>query len=71
MSWRAKYDGFCGECREPIQSGDMIDWSGAQDGRVIHVDCEPDDLRDEVPRPVCTKCFQMKAVSGACGCDDQ
>lgn len=68
MSFRAKYDGFCHECRESIAEGDRLDWS---EGQVVHEDCLPDAVKDEAPRPTCPKCWQVIASNGACGCDPE
>jgi hypothetical protein len=34
------------------------------------VACEPDEEKAAPARPICPRCFQMQAVSGACGCDE-
>ena len=68
MTFTAKYDGICPECKEPIRKGDQLEWF---DGSVLHAACEPDAVRDEAPRPTCPRCWQVLSVSGACGCDPE
>jgi hypothetical protein len=70
VSFRAKYNGWCVECEEPIRAGDEIQYDAAD--QVVHVSCAASDRTDVQgnPRPVCPRCFQMKSVSGACGCDE-
>lgn len=68
MSFKAKYDGWCRECGEPIHAGEELKWD---EGVVVHAECVPDADKDEAPRPTCPKCWQVRSVSGACGCDPE
>ena len=68
MSFKAKFDGWCGECREPIVKDDELEWL---EGSVVHADCLADAVRDEAPRPTCSKCWQVTATNGSCGCDPE
>lgn len=38
MSFRAKYTGVCAICENPIEKGDMIEWS-REDHEAMHVGC--------------------------------
>ena len=67
MAFIAKYDGRCTACKGDIYEGDSLDFA---DGSVVHSDCLPDAMREEVPRPTCPKCWQVIAANGACGCED-
>lgn len=68
MSFKAKYDGICSECKEPIYKDDELDWV---DKQVVHADCLQDALKEHVDRPTCPKCWQVLSVAGACGCDPE
>lgn len=74
MTFRAKYDGHCGECGEEIQEGDLLEWAETQRGRtVVHSDCADSVLaaRKKVSkRETCPDCWTEIALNGACGCDD-
>lgn len=67
MTFKAKYDGLCVECKEAIYKGDDLVWV---DGQAAHADCQPDEAKDQVERPTCPTCWQVKSVTGACGCED-
>jgi hypothetical protein len=74
MSFKAKYDGWCSECGEPIREGDELEWG--DEGRVVHAECLPDaqsvkNARLGLDRPACPKCFQIPAANGQCGCDPE
>jgi len=62
----ARYDGLCSACKETIHEGETLTWLG---GEVVHAACEPDAVKDEVPRPTCSECWQVKSVTGDCGCE--
>lgn len=77
MSFRAKYDGHCGECGDEIQEGDLLEWAETQRGRtVVHSDCadkisdDPARSQQSRKRDTCPDCWQEIAVNGSCGCDD-
>lgn len=67
MTFKAKHDGLCVECKEAIYQGDDLVWV---DGQAAHVDCQPDADKGHVEGPTCPKCWQVKSVTGACGCED-
>lgn len=79
---RASFTGQCPECDEDITPGDEIqsvvsgeDVFGQPRTLWVHVVC-PDSarlaaaLRDVREGSVCGDCYQVRSVSGACGCDD-
>lgn len=68
MTFTAKYDGRCAECQETIYAGDQLRWN--EERRAIHADCASDELKAEVERPTCPKCWLTISTSGACGCDE-
>lgn len=68
MTFKAKYDGLCSACKEPIRVGDKLEWVG---GEVVHSECIPDDVQEKPTRPTCPKCWQIVSVTGACGCDPE
>jgi hypothetical protein len=74
MTFRAKYDGHCGECGEEIQEGEMLEWAETQRGRtVVHADCADSVIEAQKKlskRETCPDCWQEIAVNGSCGCDD-
>lgn len=66
MTFTAQYDGTCGICSESIRKGDRLDHF---DGEVVHTSCLPTSARDTVTGHTCPICWEVKSVSGACGCD--
>ena len=63
---KAKYPGFCTDCREPIRIGDDIDrcddgWS--------HIECDG-PLTVERPRgDTCPNCWTQRSLTGECLCE--
>lgn len=70
MTFQAKYDGICGECKEPIYKGDQLVWDDDH-GNAVHSECVPDDAKEKPLRATCPKCWQILSVTGACGCDPE
>lgn len=68
MSFKAKYDGRCSECGETIEAGDQLEWDDAD--RAVHADCTRYDIPEQA-KPTCSKCWQVIATNGACGCDPE
>lgn len=73
MTFKAKYDGWCTECHEPIREGDRLEFS---DDGVVHEECLPEAEVAKyralgVERPICPRCFTIPAANGACGCDPE
>ena len=67
MTFKAKYDGRCGECSEVIREGDLLEW---EDGEVVHAGCHQYGGNPAMPaRPTCSKCWQVPAANGECGCE--
>ncbi|WP_217183396.1 hypothetical protein [Streptomyces sp. AC495_CC817] len=66
MTFRAKYNGVCGnDCGDRVHEGDEVEYV---DGVLVHVHCQPSDEDDPEPRPVCTTCWTTIALNGACLC---
>ena len=63
MSFRARYEGVCADCDEPIQVGQLIRTEGDE---YVYVRCAPARELGEV----CPSCWLEKSVTGACGCEE-
>lgn len=60
MTFRAQYDGVCGDCSEPIRRGQECTYLG---DAVVHAVCPE-------PPKICPTCFVQLPVSGRCDtCD--
>lgn len=76
MSFRARYDGHCGECGEEIAEGDLLEWVETDRGRkAVHSDECADRAEDKQSqrvkaRETCPACWQEIALNGSCGCDE-
>jgi hypothetical protein len=64
---KARYNGLCVECGEPIHVGDEIVCRAWFPGLVpfAHETC-PKPLRGKV----CEQCFLERSLTGECGCDE-
>lgn len=63
----ARFPGTCAVCEDRFDAGESITHSPFVGGW-CHADCVHGD-RDDAPKAMCTRCFQIPATNGTCGCE--
>lgn len=64
--FEARYRGRCYDCGASILPGDPVRFDGTE---LVHDDCGDVPMNVDVEAAACRSCFQIPAVSGACGCE--
>lgn len=70
-TFEAKYSSRCPDCPEPIEPGDEVVYV---DDTVVHARCEEAFVKrvaEEESAETCTSCWQLRSVTGACGCEPE
>lgn len=71
----AEYEGSCSGCEDPVVPGEDVRADGQ--GGYVHADDQCERAVAGAPvrsRPAeisCSRCFQLRASNGSCGCSDE